>query len=275
MLGALIIVFREVVEAGLIVGITMAVTRGVARRGFWIGAGVAGGALGAGLVAAFVQALSSAFEGVGQELFNAAILSVAVVMLVWHNIWMARHGKDVAVEMRGVGQAVVAGTTSLAGLAVVVGVAVLREAAEVALFLYGLAAGSESGTALILGGVLGLGLGALVGVVTYLGLVRIPGRYLFGATTALLTLLAAGMAAQAVGFLEQANAVGALGQTVWDSSDILSDKSLVGRTLHTLVGYTDRPTAMQLVVYLATLAGIVALTRLLGPEPPRAAQARA
>ena len=148
--------------------------------------------------------------------------------------------------------------------------AVLREGAEVALFLYGLAAGSESGAALVLGGVLGLGLGALVSLVTYLGLVRVPGRYLFGVTTALLTLLAAGMAAQAVGFLEQANAVAALGQTVWDSSDILSDKSLVGRALHTLVGYTDRPTAMQLVVYLVTLAGIVALTRLFGPEPPRA-----
>src|SRR4051794_11390821 len=230
MLGALIIVFREVSEAGLIVGVTMAVTRGVAGRGSWIGAGVAGGALGALLVAAFVQVLSSAFEGVGQELFNAAILSVAVVMLVWHNIWMARHGKDVAAEMRGVGQAVVAGTTSLIGLAVVVGVAVLREGAEVVLFLYGLAAGSEpgSGTGLILGGVIGLVLGALLGVITYLGLIRIPSKHLFGVTTALLTLLAAGMAAQAVAFFEQANKITALGQTVWDSSRYCPTRASAG-----------------------------------------------
>jgi high-affinity iron transporter len=267
MLGALIIVFREVIEAGLIVGITMAVTRGIPRRGAWIGAGVAGGVLGALVVAVFVQALSAAFEGVGQELFNAAVLSIAVVMLAWHTIWMARHGREIAAEMRGVGEAVVAGATSLAGLALVVAIAVLREGAEVVLFLYGIAAGSEAGAGagLMLGGALGLALGAAVAAITYLGLVRIPSRQLFGVTSALITLLAAGLAAQAIGFLEQANKVTALGQTVWDSSAILPDDSLIGRALHTLVGYTDHPTAMQVCVFLATLAAILVLSRLFAP----------
>jgi high-affinity iron transporter len=267
-LGALIIVFREVIEAGLIVGITMAATRGIAHRGWWIGAGVLGGVLGACVVALFVQTLSAAFEGVGQDLFNAAILSLAVVMLAWHNIWMARHGRELAAEMRGVGQAVAAGTTSLAGLAVVVGIAVLREGAEVVLFLYGVAAASEAGTGpeMMLGGTAGLAPGALVGVVTYLGLIRIPSRYLFGVTSALLALLAAGMAAQAVAFLEQANKVTALGRTVWDSSEILSDTSLLGRTLHTLVGYTDHPTGMQVLVYGLTLGTVLLLMKAFAPE---------
>src|SRR6185312_3614347 len=127
MLAALIIVLREVFEAGLIVGIVLAVTGNVPRRNRWIGGGVLAGVLAACLVAAFVGSLSQLFEGMGQELFNATILSIAVVMLTWHNVWMARHGKEIAGEMRAVGRAVAEGSRQLFALAVVVGVAVLRE----------------------------------------------------------------------------------------------------------------------------------------------------
>lgn len=60
MIAALIIVFREVIEAGLIVGIVLAVTAGIARRGRWVAAGIAAGVAGATLVAIFADALSSA-----------------------------------------------------------------------------------------------------------------------------------------------------------------------------------------------------------------------
>ena len=74
MLGALIIVFREVLEAGLIVGIVMAATQGVPGRGRWISLGIAAGVLGACIVALFAGGISEAFEGSGQELLNAAVL---------------------------------------------------------------------------------------------------------------------------------------------------------------------------------------------------------
>src|ERR1700681_2221669 len=163
MLAALIIVFREVFEAGLIIGIVLAVTSSVPNRNRWIGGGVLTGVLGACLVAAFAGALSQLFAGMGQELFNAAILGIAVIMLTWHNVWMAHHGREMAGELRAVGQAVVDGTKSLLALAVVVGVAVLREGSEVALFLYGVAAcDAGSGLSLAIGGVIGLALGAAV-----------------------------------------------------------------------------------------------------------------
>lgn len=270
MLAALIIVFREVFEAGLIVGIVMAVTSGVHGRGWWIGGGVAAGALGACVVALFTGALSEAFEGAGQELFNAAILSVAVVMLTWHNVWMARHGRELAAEMQAAGEAVVAGSKSLFALAVVVGVAVLREGFEVVLFLYGIAA-AEGGASLgmLLGGFIGLAFGASVCLLTYLGLVKIPHRYLFSVTSLMIAFLAAGMASQAVAFLAQANAVTALDKTVWDTSWLLSETSILGRALHTLIGYSQQPTEMQLVVYLAVLAAMFVLMKVFAPEPPR------
>jgi high-affinity iron transporter len=263
MLAALIIVFREVFEAGLIVGIVLAVTGPVPHRFRWIGGGVLAGMAAAGLVAAFAGSLSQLFEGMGQELFNAAILCVAVVMLTWHNVWMAHHGREIAVEMRAIGQAVAEGRKPLLALAVVVGVAVLREGSEVALFLYGVAA-SDGGSAmgLVIGGCLGLLLGAAVCLVTYVGLVRIPPRVLFATTTVLITLLAAGMAAQAVAFLERANWLTSLDVVMWDSGWLLSETSIPGRALHTLIGYIDQPTQMQLLVYLAVIAGTSWLMRL-------------
>lgn len=266
MLAALIIVFREVFEAGLIVGIVMAVTRSVPLRGWWVSGGAAAGILGACIVAAFAGAISEMFAGSGQELFNAAVLGIAVVMLTWHNVWMARHGRELAAEMRAAGEAVAAGRSSLAALAIVVGVAVLREGSEVVLFLYGiLATDGSSGASVFLGGVIGVALGALVCALTYFGLLRIPGRYLFAATSLMIALLAAGMASQAVLFLAQADVVTALGTTVWDTSWFLSDSSIVGRALHTLIGYSDRPTAMQLVVYAATLGVILILMKAFAP----------
>jgi high-affinity iron transporter len=270
MLAALIIVFREVFEAGIIIGIVMAVTRTVAGRGWWVAGGVLSGALGASVVAVFTGALSAAFDGVGQELFNAAILAIAAAMLVWHNVWMAQHGRALAAGVRAVGEAVAAGSKPMIGLAIVVAVAVLREGVEVVLFLYGIAASdADSQIALLSGGLSGLMLGLLVCFLTYFGLLTIPSRYLFGATSLLLAFLAAGMAAQAIAFLEQANALTLLGDIVWDSSWILSDRNLVGRTLHTLIGYTDRPSGMQLTVYAATLATILVLMRSFGRQDSR------
>jgi high-affinity iron transporter len=272
-LAALLIVFREVFEAGLIVGIVMAVTAGVAGRTRWIAGGVVAGVLGACVVALFTSGLAELFGGSGQEIFNACILGFAVLMLTWHNVWMARHGRELAAELRAAGEAVVEGSKSLFALAVVVAIAVLREGSEVVLFLYGVAAAQGGASfAMGIGGVIGLVLGSLVCLMTYLGLISIPARYLFSVTSALIALLAAGMAAQAIAFLEQADILTTFDETVWDTSWILSDSSYLGRALHTLIGYVDQPTGMQLIAYTLTLAVIVALMKLFGSPDHRQAR---
>lgn len=261
MIGAFIIAFREVIEAGLIVGIVMAATRGIPGRGRWVGLGLAGGLAGAALVALFAGAISDAFEGTGQDLLNAGVLIFAVAMLIWHNTWMSRHGRELAGELRAAGEAVRTGRRSAAALAVVVGAAILREGAELVLFLYGLVASGASGGELQLGALAGVGAGALLSAVSYFGLAAIPGRYVFSVTSALIVFLAAGLAAQAAQFLSNAGVVTVLDQTLWNSSGWLPESSLPGRVLHALVGYTDRPSALQGVVYLATIAVMLLLMR--------------
>ena len=218
--------------------------------------------------------IAEALAGIGQEIFNASILLVAVVMLIWHNVWMASHGRELAGQVKQVGEAVRAGRRSIVALGVVCAVAVMREGSEIALFMYGLAASGGSTSAdLLIGSALGLAAGVGVTALTYLGLVTIPARRLFAVTTLLISFLAAGLAAQAVLFLQQAGILAFLEGTAWDTSPILSDTSLIGRILHTLIGYSDQPSVLQVVVYLATLATIAALTKAFGPRraPPRKA----
>src|SRR6476659_1138592 len=267
MLGALIIVFREVIEAGLIVGIVLAATRGVFGRGRWVTTGVVGGVLGAAVVALFAGVISEAFEGAGQELFNASVLGIGVLMPVWHNAWMARHGREIADEMRRVGAAVSEGAKPLTALAVVVGLAVLREGSEVVLFLYGILASGTTVSATLLGGVLGIIAGAAFTALTYFGLLAIPSRYIFSVTSWLIALLAAGMAAQAVQFLNNGGLLLVLGRTMWATSWLLSEGSIMGKLMHTLSGYTERPTEFQLVVYIGTLCAMFLLMRFARYQP--------
>ncbi len=262
MLVSLIIVFREAMEAGLIVGIVLAATEGVHARGRWIAGGVGAGVLGASLVAVFAAGLSDAFEGTGQEIFTASILCFAVVMLSWHILWMSRHARAMVAEMREVGQAVKLGERSLAALAAVVAVAVMREGAEVVLFLYGIVVGSQA-TAVSLagGGVAGLALAALLSWLLYRGLVAIPLHRLFSVTNGLIALLAAGMAGQAAAILHGADLLPGWGEQLWDSSALLADDTLIGRALHALVGYSARPSGIQFVAWLTTLLVLVAASR--------------
>ena len=274
MLSALLIVFREVIEAGLIMGIVLAATRGVPKRDIAVSLGVLAGILGACLVAAFAGGLASLFQGSGQELFNASILILAVMMLTWHNVWMASHGREMARELKAAGHEVVTGKRTLAALGVVVGVAVLREGSEVVLFLYGIAAqGGVSNAGLLAGGALGLAAGAAVSALMYLGLLTIPAGRLFQVTSGLITLLAAGMAGQAMLFLQNGGYINAWSGTVWDTSWLLKEDSIPGRLLHTLVGYVQAPDGAQVAAYLATIAGILLLMRMTGrPQAARRPQ---
>lgn len=260
MSGTFVIVFREMLEAGLIIGIVLAATQGVIGRGLWITYGVAGGVAGACLVALFANAIAGLFAGSGQELFNAAVLALAVSMLTWHNVWMSSHGREMARDMKAVGAQVSSGERTLSALAIVVGIAVLREGAEVVLFLYGIAAAGDSSTGqMLIGGVAGIAAGGVMSALLYFGLLAIPTSQLFSVTSGLITLLAAGLAAQCIQYIQSAGYLRFFTKRLWDTSWFIDDRGFLGQLLHILVGYSARPTGSQLIVYLATIAFIVGL----------------
>ena len=267
MFGTSLIVFREVLEAAMIIGIIAAATQGIPTRGRWLVGGTLLGLAGSALVAASIEVIAQFADGVGQEVFNASILGVAVLMLAWHSIWMASRGREIATEARSIGSAIRGGQKNLSMLLVVIAIAVLREGAETVLFLYGVAvSGSSTFLEMTTGGALGLAGGVAVGVTLYLGLLRIPVRWFFTVISALVLLLAAGMAAQAARFLVQADLLPSLKSPLWDVSGVLPNESAVGAVLHGLVGYDAHPAGMQVVFYVTVSVVIATCMRLANPK---------
>ena len=259
MLATAIIIFREVLEAALIITVVLAATRGIASRQRWILGGLVTGLALSGLVAMLAEQISMLADGIGQELFNALILLVAVTMLSWHNVWMKKHAGELVQQIKSAGHAISLGEKSMLLIATIVGLAVLREGAEVVLFMYSMLAAGTQTANMLLGGLLGLALGIGTGGLLYFGLLRIPTRYLFKVTGIMILLLAAGLAAQAAGYLVQADILPALGNRIWDTSGVLSEKSVLGNLLHILIGYDANPMGIQIVFYVFTLTLISSL----------------
>ncbi len=258
MLGTALLVFRETLEAALLIGIIVAATRDVPGRMRWVLFGIVAGALGAVAVAAMTGEIAKLADGVGPDLFNAAILATAIVMLGWHTVWMASHGRELAQHAGTLGKQIKSGAAAMSAACVAIAMAVLREGAETVLFMYGILSGNDVTVAQAwAGGLLGLAGGAAVGFVAYAGIMRVPMRHVFAVTSALIILLAASMASQLARLLSQADLLSSGAITVWDSSGWLPMQSPLGSVLHALVGYEAQPSAMQLVFYSTVVAVMV------------------
>ena len=267
--GVALLVFREVLEAALVVTMVAAATRGVPHRRIFIGGGITLGVIGAGLVALCMDFIAGSLGGSGQEVFEASVLLAAVAMIGWHVTWMSSHGKELVQRVRSVTASTGPGSSSVAILLVVVALAVMREGSEIVLFLFGLAAGGAGKLDLAAGVPLGLAGGVAVGLALYRGLLRIPVRHFFRATNWMLVLLAAGLSASAAAYLIQANWLPALGNQLWNTSWLLSNDSLAGQALHVLVGYEARPAGMQLTFWAVTFGVLLIAMRAMAMRVPR------
>jgi high-affinity iron transporter len=271
MFAIALIVFRESLEAALFIGIIAAATTGLAKRSGWLSAGIGLGVLGALLLAFLAGHISAWMDGLGQDMVNIGVLSVALLMLLWHCVWVTTHTREMVREAHRLGASVNEGDRTPWALLVVVALAVLREGAETVLFVSGSLGGAvQSTSAVLLSGALGLASGVLLGVGLYAGLSRIPTRHVFTVTNVLIALLASSIASQLVRALAQAGLVERWSTPVWDSSAWLSPDSAMGTLLHALVGYDAQPSALQLASYVAVLAFIAAGTRLLANKPTAA-----
>lgn len=257
--ASLVILFREVLEAALIVAVVLGASRGLPGRGLWVMGGIVLGLMGAGVLASLVISASSLLSGRGQALFSAFILLLAVVMITWHNVWMAAHSQQMRLELKQVGADVQQGHRPMLALLIVTATALMREGTEAVLFLWALLADQASSHDTLLGGVLGVVLGVTAGFVLYQGLVKIPVRHFFTVTRWLLLFIAAGLSAQAAGFLSQAGVVPDFGHGIWNTSAWLDQASWLGQLLHILVGYMARPTGVQVLFYGLTLVSMLYL----------------
>ena len=256
MFSIAVIVFREVLEIALILGVLLAATRGLPNRAGWVWLGLFLGALGASVVAYFADSISQAAEGMGQEMMNATILFIAAILIGWTVVWMNRNAHAMTQQFKKIGTDVIKGVKPKYTLAIVVAISVLREGSEIVMFLYSSIVTGGKTNLLIIGSIVGTCMGIIAGFVIYYGLIKIPIKRVLIVTSWLLMLLVAGMVAQAFGYLSAAGRVPDLVPMVWDTSRIISEGSLLGRIMHILIGYTDRPSGVQLLVYLLTIGAL-------------------
>ncbi|REG82446.1 FTR1 family iron permease [Marinomonas pollencensis] len=259
MLAVLLIVFREVLEAGLVISIIAAACKGITIR-LQVCTGIALGLFGALLLAKFTSLIEAALSGYGQEIFNAGILAIAALMLAWQNIWMSAKGREMAERSKeNIKGLLLDGKGSFA-IVIVIAIAVLREGSEVVLFLYSLFLSSGlTENSMLLGGLLGTALGAFVTYSLYRGIVMIPLRYIFSSSNLILSLIAAGLSSQAVGILANIGFLPQLGSQVWNSSFLLSNNSWAGVLAHSVIGYTATPMGLQILTWCAVLC-VISLT---------------
>jgi high-affinity iron transporter len=259
MISSLVIVFREMLEMVLVVGVLLAATRELAGARWWIGLGVAGGLLGAVLLGLFMEQMEASFHGDGEFIFNVVVLLLAATLIAWTVFWMSRHGREISMRMQQVGGAARQGELPATALVLVALSAVMREGSEAAFFLFGAAQDVDAdGWSMLIGGLTGAVTAVLVGGLLYAGLIRIPVKRLFSVAGWLLMLLAAGMASQAAANLVMIGALPPLIDPLWDSSALLSSGSMLGELLHVLVGYDEQPSALQVLVFALSLGAMAA-----------------
>jgi high-affinity iron transporter len=264
-----VITLREAFEASLILGIVYTYLERIGARDSYryvTWGGVLGLLVSVGMGVG-VGYLSGALLDLGPDLVGTAVIFAAVILLTWHAWWMQQHARAIRGQVQHrIEEARVAQRLWMVGLIAFTGV--FREGAETVLFLWGIMAqaGSTTGWGSLLGGVAGVAAAAAIGWAIFHGGRQLSLSKFFTVTTAFIMLLAAGLFSTGTGRLQGLGFL-PMGDPLWDTSSLLSDQTVLGSFLGGLVGYRARPSALEVIAYIAYL---VTAAVLLWGRTPRA-----
>lgn len=271
---SLLVTLREGVEMALIVAILLGYLRSIGQRQhfkeIWYGVAVAAAiciAIGAGL-----EIASKTLDGRIVEAFEGFTMIFAVVMLTAMAFWMKRQASGISTELKSqVNSALDKG--SVAALVLLAASAIGREGLETTLFLFAGSTTGASGFQFVLGGIIGFAIAAAVGVAIYHGSSRIPLKHFFNISGVAVIVLAAGLLATSVVKLYEAAIITNLGSRPWDTDNLLSMTSNLGKFLATVLGYDSAPSMLQIALYWGYLIVVGGIFLFMPSRPKRAAVA--
>ncbi|MFD2192217.1 FTR1 family iron permease [Pistricoccus aurantiacus] len=249
----LFIVWRESVEAILVVGIAYAwLKQSEARVGLrYLWLGVLGGLVLAGLMGVGLMSAGSFLQGQAQEVFQAAMVLIACALILQMVVWMRAHGRTLKADMQqGLAESVA--DSRYWGIALLVAIAVAREGSETIVFLYGMGmAQLQAGgiTGFVLSAAIGFGLALITFWVLQLGTRVFSWKLFFRITEILLLLLAASLFVSGLERLIGFGALPAGPDPLWDTSAWLDDGSGLGGILASFAGYRAWPPFAVVVGY--------------------------
>ena len=258
-----VVVFRECLEIAFLFGVIMAVTRPVKNSRPYIILGSVVGVVLAATFALFARKVSHIFGGLGDEIFDSSVILLTSAMISWTVVWMQGYTRKIKKDLGKLSDKITTGATSQFMLVVVVATAILREGTEIILFVYTISSAEKiEATNYIIGLGIGSFAGLAVGSVLYLGLIKYAGKYIFTISTVLLTLIAAGLSAQAAGILTSSGIIESFNVQLWDSSWLVEDRSFIGKILNITTGYASKPNGLQIIFYLATIGLITGMMKI-------------
>ncbi|UCM92570.1 MULTISPECIES: FTR1 family iron permease [unclassified Candidatus Tisiphia] len=250
-----LVVFRECLEIALLLGVILAVTKQLEKSRIYIIAGVMLGTVSAALFAFFTRSITVAFSGLGDEIFNSGIILLTVALIGWTIVWMQGYGIKIKQNLNDLSVKISSGDSSYIMLVLIVAATILREGMEIIILVYSISSVEIiDSNSYLLGLIIGIVSGLTLGVIIYLGLIKIVNQqYIFRISSILLMLVASGFAAEAAGILSSSGIITILSDQLWDSSWLISDRSIYGKFLKMITGYIARPNGLQVVFYVCTL----------------------
>ncbi|MDA7086367.1 FTR1 family protein [Pseudomonas sp. SA3-5] len=260
---SLFIVWRESIEALLVIGILQAwISQQSERRRamLLLWGGVALGLLLSAALALTILFAGEWLAGAAGEWFQAGLVLLASALILQMVGWMRRHGRSLKQNLQQAADSHLQRNGGL-GLLLLAMLAVGREGSETVVFLYGLGL-PKHGAELwqfALGGVLGLGLAVLTFMVLQAGSRLFSWRHFFAFSETVLLLLGAALlvagldriSGQLMALELPEQVYGWFGDALWDSSAGLDDASGLGAVLANFAGYR----AMPSLATVAALAG--------------------
>jgi high-affinity iron transporter len=266
-MAELIIVFREVLEASLIIGILYTYLNKTGNQeaisSLW--KGVIYAIIASIIGSFFFQIIAGGFYGQSEKLFEGFVMIFAAIILSTMVIWMAKK-QNIAEDLKEKANDIISNDKStlfLGGIAGLAFISVFREGIETILFLYGIIL--KEGSISIFMALFGAFLGLLSGYMIFIQGRKIPLKKFFNVTSVLLIFVASGMLAYGFHELESAGIIPDSGR-IWDinpvkfsdgSYPLLHDKGYVGSLIKGLFGYNGDPSILEFLVWLFTTIGLL------------------
>jgi len=247
MLVTVIIFLREVLEAALILSVLLAVSFRLNHTRKWIFPALGIGFIGASITAYYLGDISNMLEGSGQEVMNSTLLIIMVVLINIICLWLAQFRYKSNTKSPSFLSDIIRTI-----LIMNVGIAIMHEGSELSIYSYSFMQTHENNLSLILGGGLGLGIGASLGSIVYYLLINLQRNTLLKVSIVTLMLISAGMASQAALYLIQSGWLPSQ-LPLWDTSQFVSERSIIGQLLYVLVGYEATPSPLQVIFYFAVI----------------------
>lgn len=249
-----ILIFRKFSEIALFLGIILAVTKRIDKSRFHIILGCMLGVIGSAIMAFFIKILSISFFGTGDQIFKAIIILITVLMMSWIVTWIHGYSTQINIDFSEHATKITASKATYLMLSLTIALTMLRECTEIISEIYMITYVENLDSDSYLWG-LGLGTASsiVIGVLVYKWLTRFSSKYIFTISLILLMLISAGLASQAADILTSIGVITVLSDELWDSSWLMNDLGIIGKSLNGILGYDAHPNGMQIIFYFSTI----------------------